>query len=470
MNNHCLALVTHRMAAVTERQKCAHLLRRFGLGASQTELDAYMAGGLSGAIDLLLTAEDQPEDPVWSLEGLRNPKNGNLPMPVAINAWVGRLIVTQRPLLERMTLFWHDHFATSAGKVKVAELMIAQNETLRRNALGNFHTLLTEVAKDPAMLFWLDNQENVAGKPNENFAREVMELFTLGIDNYTEQDVREGARAFTGWSFLRERANAAEGKPFSARFVLRPLRHDRGEKVFLGKRGPLDGDDVLNLLASHAATYRHLARKLWERFVYPDPEPLIVDRIAGVLAQTGGEIRPTLRAIMNSPEFFSSKAYRALIKSPVDVVIASMRQLGLGSAFVKNIADGTPRQALAIPSVAAKSMKGMGMHLFYPPTVAGWGQGQSWISTATLVERMAWADKLFSRRFSPAFNLLNADPSPNGIVQTLSTVLDFSVAPERLGILMKGASTNEPLSPSNANLVAARVAKLMFATPEFQFA
>src|SRR5579862_1345225 len=189
------------MALQTERQKGAHLLRRFGLGASEAELDYYLKdGGLNGAIEKLLNYENTDEGFKLDVDSFRNGKNNNInPQSVAV-WWTARMLITQRPLQEKMTLFWHNHFATSGEKVTPGSMMYVQNDLLRQYATGNFREMLMAVSKDPAMLFWLDNQYNVKGKPNENFAREVMELFTLGIGNYTEQDIREGARAFTGWS------------------------------------------------------------------------------------------------------------------------------------------------------------------------------------------------------------------------------------------------------------------------------
>lgn len=201
------------MPLQTDREKGAHLLRRFGLGASEAELDYYLKDGLNGAVDRLTEYESVDEGFNINPYDLQPEKAKNLPMPILTAWWIARMIATRRPLQEKMTLFWHDHFATSASKVKASEFMLQQNETLRQYATGNYRSLLTNMSKDPAMLFWLDNQENVRGKPNENFAREVMELFTLGVGNYSEKDVQEAARAFTGWSVMRSRRNVDDGQP-----------------------------------------------------------------------------------------------------------------------------------------------------------------------------------------------------------------------------------------------------------------
>src|SRR3569832_2176554 len=230
------------MALQTERERGAHLLRRFGLGASEAELDYYLQGGLDNAIERLLHYEDVKEPYDYDLIDLAALDQKNVNPQLASAWWILRLITARRPLQEKMTVFWHNHFATSAVFVVVGDLMFNQIELLRANATSDFHTILGEVSKDPAMLFWLDNQFNVKGKPNENFAREVMELFTLGIGNYTEKDIQEGARAFTGWTIRR--LGARSQRPGSAEFLFRPVQHDDGTMTFLGKTGELNGEDI----------------------------------------------------------------------------------------------------------------------------------------------------------------------------------------------------------------------------------
>ncbi|MCX6342774.1 MAG: DUF1800 family protein, partial [Fimbriimonadales bacterium] len=209
--------------ALTEREKGAHLLRRFGLGASEAELDYYLQDGLKGAIERLLNYDTQPEVVEISTEMLRN-KNGNLPIQTVAGWWAAKMLITRRPLQEKMTLFWHNHFATSGDKVVNSTMMIAQNEKLRAFATSKFKTLLLEVSRDPAMLVWLDGQDNIKGRANENFARELFELFTLGVGHYEEKDIQEAARAFTGWSFVR-----GKGSRYArAEYLFKPALHDSG--------------------------------------------------------------------------------------------------------------------------------------------------------------------------------------------------------------------------------------------------
>ncbi len=469
------------MPLVTDREKCAHLLRRFGFGASEAELTYYLQDGYAGAVDRLLAYNSVPEGPLVDIEQMRNPQNKRINMPGAVGWWTTRLIMTRRPLQEKMTLFWHDHFATSGSKVAQPLLMVAQNEIFRNHATGNFKTLLSETSKDPAMLFWLDNQENVAGKPNENFAREVMELFTIGIGNYSEADVQQAARAFTGWSFRRLSANEMAETTRQATFINRAARHDRGEKTLLGKTGTFNGDDVLNMLAEHPRTSEYIAEKVWTWFAYPNPEPAVVARMARIFRESNLEIKALLRAIMTSTEFYSEKAERSVVKSPADFCVSTLRQLGVGQQMeraVEAAGEGLPRLALAPALAAINTMKSMGMWLFHPPDVDGWEGGQAWISSATMVERIGWGERLFGmgngQRFAmrfPANSLFVTDRTPEAVVARLLSVFDAQLPQQKVQALVSAAQTASggALTAANANAVAATVTKLIFASPEFQF-
>lgn len=468
------------MALQTEREKTAHLLRRFGLGASEAELDYYGEGGHKKAIDRLLDFEKVEEGFDIPIEAFA--VNQNFVNLRGLQMWWAlRLVGTRRPLQEKLTLFWHDHFATSAAKVDVAPAMHAQNEVLRQHCAGRFQTLLTEASKDPAMLYWLDNQFNVKGKPNENFAREVMELFTLGIGHYTEEDIQEAARAFTGWTFgVGPRGQRAQ-KPFRrARFVFRQADHDDGEKAILGSKGKFDGDDVLGLLCGQPRTAAYISLKMWEWFAYPKPEPAIVDRIAKRFRESGLEIKVLVRAIMESPEFYSSKAERAIVKSPVDFCVSTYRQLGIGErlvgTFKENIEDPQRLRAIGPVNAVMTSTKAMGMELFFPPDVDGWPHGADWISSATMVERIKWADRLFGAggRGAPArvpvFDLVGEERMPSGVVQKLCSVFDAQLTASKVRQLEDAAhAVGSEVTPRNAGAIASAVCRLLFGSPEFQF-
>jgi len=233
--------------------------------------------------------------------------------------WIDEMTVTRSPLTERMTLFWHNHFVSGQPKVRITRLMYRQNATLRANALGNFGVLLHAIAKDPAMLVYLDSVQNRKGAPNENFAREVMELFTLGEGHYTERDVKEAARAFTGWSVDRE----------TGLYVFRPRLHDDGVKTVLGKSGRFDGDAVLDILLAQPETAEHVTAKLWRELVSPDVDAAAVRRIAARFRDSQYDIRVALREILTSDAFYASEHRGVLVKSPVELVVGTLRVFGL---------------------------------------------------------------------------------------------------------------------------------------------
>ena len=465
--------------ALSEREKGAHLLRRFGLGASEAELDYYLQGGYRAAVERLLDPMVTEEPYSIDIESVARDKNGKVVLqPRFVSVWWGmKLLTTRRPLLEKMTVFWHDHFATGADKVKGGALMYEQNETLRAHALGKFGDLLGAVAKDPAMLLYLDNQENVKGHANENFAREVMELFTLGIGHYTEKDVQEAARAFTGWAF---RKKGADGSP---EFYLRQRLHDSGEKTVLGTTGTLEGEDVLGLLTAHPATAERLVHKIWSWFVYPDPTSQTLAPFVRAYSDSGLDTTALLRAIMTSDEFVSPRAVRHSFKNPVDFCVVTLRQLGIGEAIGASGAVGKPNPAARRAGVAAaatNAMRSQGMWLLYPPDVSGWKPGEAWVTSATMVERIGWAARIFGQAEKNnlpggyrAYDLLSPDPTPKGIVDRFVSVFDVPITAPQHDLLVSVATKAlgaEGLTPKNANVVAAQVCRPLFGLPGFQMA
>ncbi len=284
--------------------------------------------------------------------------------------WMQEMMVTPTPLLERMTLFWHNHFVSSEKKVKAARLLYEQNVLLRQHALGNFATLLHGVSKDPAMLVYLDSATNRKGQPNENFAREVMELFTLGEGQYSEQDVKEAARAFTGWSIDLQ----------NYRFTFRRFAHDDGIKSVLGQRGNFDGDAVLDILLAQPATAEFIVRKLWREFISPTPDTTEVKRIAALFRNGGYEIKPMLRAMFNLPQLLTQDNRGTLVKAPVELLVGTVRQFGF------QYSDAVPFSWAAMQ---------LGQELFNPPNVKGWPGGEAWINSATLLARKQTLEQLF---------------------------------------------------------------------------
>ncbi len=275
--------------------------------------------------------------------------------------WAERMLDTNRPLQEKMALFWHGHFATAQNKVRDYRKMLGQIDLFERHAAGNFGDLLQAVAKDPGMLSYLDAGVNVKGAANENFAREVMELFSMGVGNYTEKDVREAARAFTGWNYD------------DLDFVVNAELHDAEQKTFLGRTGNFDGVDVLSIILEQAVTAEYIGSKLYRFFVRDAPDEILTAKLGAVLRDADYELRPLLTTIFLSRDFYSEPSYGAHIRGPVEHVITMLNQLG---------AEDVP----GVPDFNSSTI-GLGQHLLNPPSVAGWAQGQSWITPALLQER-----------------------------------------------------------------------------------
>lgn len=290
--------------------------------------------------------------------------------------WFEEMLVTPSPFAERMTLFWHNHFVSSLQKVRPTRLMYRQNLLLRKHALGNFRELLHAIARDPAMIVYLDNASNRKGQPNENFARELMELFTLGEGRYGEQDVKEAARAFTGWGIDGE----------TGEFLFRPAQHDYGMKTILGRSDDFDGGEVLDLLLERSETAETLVRKLWREFVSPTPDEREVVRIASDFRRSGYDIRVPVRALLVSDAMYAASNRASLVKSPVDLLVGTLRQ------FRFEVGDAYPFVVMS---------RQLGQDLMAPPNVKGWSGGEQWINAGTLLTRRQIVERLF-RLVEPA--------------------------------------------------------------------
>jgi uncharacterized protein (DUF1800 family) len=393
-----------------------HLLARTGFGPTSAEVRTYAALSRDDAIAKLLgdirTAPATPTPP-WINESGPSRRPGPMASAEERKAfqqmetrraaelrgwWIREMLVTPSPLTERMTLFWHNHFVSSEQKVRNARLMYAQNMTFRAQATGNFATLLHTVAKDPAMVIYLDNAQNRKGAPNENFAREVMELFTLGQGHYTEQDIQEAARAFTGWGVDRE----------TGTFALRPRLHDDGEKTVFGKTGRFDGDAILDLVLERRETAEFIVAKLWKEFVSPEPDRASVERIAHAFRASKYDLKVALRGLLQTNAFWASDNRGTLVKSPVEIVVGSLRQLGVASDYTLPLAF---------------TVAGMGQNLFAPPNVRGWPGGEVWINSNTLLARKQFLDRIARNdagapprmavaTMTEQSSEVNADPAP----------------------------------------------------------
>ncbi len=287
--------------------------------------------------------------------------------------WLSQMVASDAPLAERMVLFWHNHFTSSFRKVRSSHLMYEQHMLLRRHALGSFAQMLHGISRDPAMLTYLDNVQNRKSAPNENFARELLELFTLGEGHYSEQDIKQAARAFTGWGV----------SPSTLKFKVRRKRHDAGVKQFLQHRGRLDGEDVVDILLGNARTAEFVTQKIWHEFVALKPDPAEIARLARGFAQSDYDISALLQAVLSSEGFWSPANRGALIKSPAELVVGTLRLAG--SLKGREQRDTT---------FAVRVMRDMGQDLFDPPNVAGWEGGLAWITSGSLLLREQFAERV----------------------------------------------------------------------------
>jgi uncharacterized protein (DUF1800 family) len=348
------------------RRDAAHLLRRSRVGASHADIEQAFGDGPTRAIERLLAEQEESAEFLArdaALERVAKDSGNSADLRAW---WAHRLLDSANPLVEKMTLFLHGHFATSNAKVQSIEPMAAQNALFRHHALGSFRELLHAIARDVAMLAWLDGNANRRRQPNENFARELMELFALGVGNYTEQDIREAARAFSGW-------HVRDGQ-----FWFNHIQHDIGDKTVFGRTGNFDGNDIVDLCLEQKAAARFLADRLLQFFVMPQPPDSAVDELATCIRENDYAMRPVLRTMLSSAMFFGSQARRAIIKSPADFVL------------------GTTRTLEARPNLreSAELMAQLGQALFEPPTVEGWKGGRAWINSATMLGRANFAAEL----------------------------------------------------------------------------
>jgi len=349
-------------------RSAAHLLRRAGFGGTAGEVTRTASLGMEGAVDSLLHASgDDLAFPDYPPSDVLYNVNGGIARSGTQAWWLDRMLRTKRPLVEKMTLFWHGHFATSIDKVPAA-LMAEQIDLFRAQGMGNFRTLLASVSVDPAMSVWLDNRYNTKAHPNENYAREVMELFALGLGNYTEDDVKNAARAFTGWTYNNK----------TQQVTFNPKLHDDGVKTFLGRTGAFGLQDVVAIIVSQPVHQRFIARALLEFFVYSDPEPELIEGVARTYALGGYDIAKTMGTILRSNVFYSTRAYRAIPKSPIEFTIGLLRYAGTAQ----------------IPPNLGYALRRMGQEPLAPPSVKGWDGGPAWINTNTLLARFNYVNAL----------------------------------------------------------------------------
>ena len=365
----------------------AHLMRRAGFGATRDELEAYAAQGYTATVDELLNPGDPEVMPDDVIRRYHVDQSELRQLDGAGANWLYRMITTKCPLEEKIALFWHGLFATGYSKLNQARALLNQIDMFRNHGLGRFDNLLVELSKDPAMLLWLDNTDNHNGAINENYGRELLELFSMGIGNYTEDDIKECSRAFTGWTlgnaeYMAVRASKDSIWPYSRiawHFQYRDWDHDEGEKTFLGETGNFNGEDIIAIIARQQATARFVCTRLFQFFaadkVDGDGEQ-VIEAMMQSYFDSGYEIRAVLRTLFLSDYFTSEEARYARVKGPVELLVGAIRQAGSYRS-----------PTLGVHQLAYQGFF-MGQGLLQPPSVEGWHEGMEWIDSGSLVERV----------------------------------------------------------------------------------
>ena len=466
------------MAQQNDIALMAHLMRRAGFGASRDELETRAAKGYDATVEELLHPETQPAVDPYVL--LRHQPAALLPggqPPMGNVNYMYYLVNTKRPLQEKMALFWHHVFATGNSKVDNYDQLLEQIELFRKYGMGNYRDLLVRIARNPTMLFWLDNNQNHGTAVNENWGRELLELFSLGAGNYTEKDVREASRAFTGWTFETKLPRLPYGR-FPWKFEYRAEDHDDGEKEFLGHKGNFNGEDIIDIVVQQPANAKFICRHLYNFFVADEPQvpawsieaprdPAAVDALCKVFRESKGDMVPVLRTMFTS-DFFKQARYRHL-KSPAEAVVGTLRLVG-GYELPK-------------PGYGELSMQPsyMGQDLLNPPSVEGWHTGREWINSGSLMSRINFVAAQIGNPDLPGVKAIIERLKQQGAQtpdQLVTNCLDL------LGPVDVGDDTKKELTDTakqwgeikwdganaqNATQHVAEMLQLIVATREFQF-
>ena len=460
----------------------AHLMRRAGFGADRDQLERLVAQGYEETVEQLV---DPPADvPRADIDELFRympslASGGPDTTPGAAN-WLYHMVNTQRPLEEKMALFWHHVFATGNSKVDNDNHLIAQIDMWRDHGMGNYRDLLVMLAQNPAMIYWLDNHENHKRAPNENWGRELLELFSLGVGHYTEKDVFECARAFTGWT-IGPKMPRVPNHRFFFQYEFRPEEHDYGQKEFLGHTGNFDGFDIIDIVLEQPACPRFIVRHLYNFFVAdetqvpawniePPRDPEAIEELAGVFVDSGWELKPVLRTLFNS-DFFKEAMFQK-VRSPIETVVGTLRMTG--------DLQGVQRE---LPQVSQASAH-MGQSLHNPPSVEGWQTGRDWINSGAVVGRINFvADRVSNTELPGVRRIVERVAASNGQQMTADQLVDqcvdlvgpLDVSDQTRLELISHATEEGPLSwagDDNWSRSSERVGEmlaLIAATTEYQF-
>jgi len=459
----------------------AHLLRRAGFGASRDELEAYAARPYQEVVEELIHPERVPDLDDDVLARYYPHLGANIDNPNSWNGrWIWRMVNSRRPLEEKMTLFWHHVFATGWTKSEHTPTMVRHIDMLRRNGLANFRTLLIDLSRDPAMLYWLDNNENHAKSINENYGREILELFSMGIGNYSETDIKNVARAFTGWTFEQPIPLYPYGH-YDSKFVYKAEDHDGSEKTFLGETGKFDGEDIVDIIARQEATARFVSRHLYNFFVadeqqvpawsVTDPhDPAAIQTLMKAFLDNNADMRAVMRVLFNSDFFKAARFSR--VKAPIELVVGVIKLAGTH----RNVEPGL--------TAFDSATRVLGQTLMDPPTVEGWHTGKEWIDGGTLTERVNFAVSQVSDTSKPGpqmiVNRLAGAGHPLSPEEMVDSVLDL-VGPLEVQEATRQALVE--LAAKDGNLTfgsdedrarseerIGRLLRLTVASREFQFA
>ena len=468
----------------------AHLMRRAGFGATRDELKAYAARGYEATVEELL----EPTDPQFMASDLMrryHPEQSGMLGPGGPGrSWLYRMITTNDPLREKMALFWHGIFATAFTKVTHGKMLNDQLRMFLRLGLGTFKTLLVELSKDPAMIAMLDNHDNHNGAINENYGRELLELFSMGVGNYTEQDIKECARAFTGWTignveYQEIRMRRCSAWPYgrvAGYFEYHAEDHDDGDKVFLGNSGRFNGEDIIDLICRQPAAARFISRHLYSFFVTEEPpvpqwrfteprDPQAIETLSQAYFESGYDIRSMVRVLLNSDFFRSETCRYAKVKSPTELVAGVLRLTGEMHRPRREIGERYSNITI------------MGQSLLNPPTVEGWHVGTEWIDSGSLMERINFASErladveapgvraMIGKIMADSAGVMSAERLVDGCLDQMGAI---SISPQTRSVLVGFASRggdldlSTPEARQQAQRRVAETLQLVGATHEFQ--
>jgi uncharacterized protein (DUF1800 family) len=458
--------VKHEDVAVT-----AHLLRRAGFGATRDQIDQHLARGYEATVEELLNPsygahEDEDLMDRYFIASVEARSPGH-----ADPQWSWRLATSEKPLEEKIALFWHSLLAVGGIKLDHGLEMLAEIDLFRRVGLGSFRNILLEISRNPGMMYWLDNQNSHRGAPNENYGRELLELFSMGIDDlgggaYTEDDVKTAARAFTGWASKPTPPPFFLG-PFPMEFRFDPSDHDDDEKSFLGESGNFNGEDIIDIIVKQRATALFIATRLYQFFVSDEPDTDEVERLADVFQESDGDIRSTLRYMFNSDHFKSDGVRFRKMKSPAELVFGSVR-----------LTDRLDVPDMESAGLASNALF-MGQHLLNPPSVEGWHEGEEWVDSGALLERINFAAAELGHRDSPGVKQMlrwveSAGESlqPEEFVETcLDALGSIDLSPRSKTILVEHAAQDRQVvsgTPEGADRTI-EMLQLIVSTPDYQY-